>query len=282
MTCPPGTERFELRRGAQGDQPPVIDDRHALAEDIGLLHVVRRQDNRPPAAVVLAHQVPEKQACLRIEAGGGLIEKENLRVVHHRARDREALEHSAGEAHGELVGPVGELEPLEQLSRALAARRRGYSEVRPVEQEDLPRSQGEVEIRTLRNHPDAALDLDAVLPDIPVADPGAALRRTDPRGQHADRGRFAGSVGPEQAEELSRADVEREGVERDDLRLRPSVPPAAAEGKDDAARGARDRRRRRVDLAETFGANPDRQGHACGPDAASALRTTSPTEMPPR
>ena len=105
----------------------MVHDRDAGAQLIGLVHVVGRQHDRAAAGVVLADDFPEEQAGLRVEPGRRLIEEEDLGVVHHGARDRETLHHAAGESAGEVVGAVGELESLEELSRAAGSFRRGKS-----------------------------------------------------------------------------------------------------------------------------------------------------------
>ena len=69
-----------------------------------------------------------------------------------------------------------ELESLEQLLRARNSRGRGHPEIGAVEREDLARREREVEIRPLRHDADQALDGDAILPDVVVADEGPARR----------------------------------------------------------------------------------------------------------
>ena len=214
--------------------------------------------------------------------------------MHHRARDRQALHHPAGEAEDELVGAVRELKTLEKALRAARALRGRDPEVRAVEEEDLARGQREVEVRPLRHDADPPLDGDSADPDLLLADPGAARRRPDARRQHADRRRLAGAVRAEQAEDLAGPDLERQVVERHDLDLLLSVGSRAArEGNaHEAPARRRGRRRRGIDLPQLL--RPDPDGHrwrevyfGSGVDrmaaaAASPFRTTSPTETPPR
>src|SRR6185369_8106665 len=92
-----GHGSLQLRRRAERDVAPVIDNGETLAERVSLFHVVRRQEDRLAALVVFANDLPEQQTRLRIESGAWFVEKEHLRIVHHRACDRETLHHAAGE-----------------------------------------------------------------------------------------------------------------------------------------------------------------------------------------
>ena len=49
----------------------MVHDRDAVAELIGLLHVVGREQDRLALAVELAEDPPQREAALGIEAGGG-------------------------------------------------------------------------------------------------------------------------------------------------------------------------------------------------------------------
>ena len=118
-----GHRRFQFVRRAESDDAAVIDDGEALAERVGFFHVVRGQQNGFAALVVLANDFPEQQSRLRIEAGARLVEEEHLRIVHHGARDGEALHHAAGESADHLVGAVGQLEAVEKRCGATCCAR---------------------------------------------------------------------------------------------------------------------------------------------------------------
>src|SRR6516225_3338935 len=60
----------QLHRRAFGDDLTVIDDGETIAETLGLVHVVRGQENCAAIVLKVAHNVPELAAALRIEAGG--------------------------------------------------------------------------------------------------------------------------------------------------------------------------------------------------------------------
>src|ERR1700681_2271785 len=131
---------------AEGDDAPMIDDGEALAQRVGFFHVVRGQQNGFAAVVVLANDLPEKQARLRIESCAGLIQEKHLWIVHHGARDGESLHHAAGESAHNLVGAVGELEALEERCGATAALVRTEAEIGAVKNKNFPRRQGKIKV----------------------------------------------------------------------------------------------------------------------------------------
>src|SRR3569832_2155084 len=101
-----GNGSFQLRGCAERDVATVIDDGESLAQRVSLFHVVRRQENGLSTLVVFTNDFPEQQTRLRIETGTRLVEKQHLRIVHHRARDRESLHHAGGKATHKLIGAI--------------------------------------------------------------------------------------------------------------------------------------------------------------------------------
>src|SRR5947208_8669958 len=87
----------QLPRRAQRYHPTVIDDCDAIAKTLCFFHVVRRQHDRPALVLKLRDQVPELPARLRIEPGGGLVQKEEMRVPDESAGHSQTLLLSAGE-----------------------------------------------------------------------------------------------------------------------------------------------------------------------------------------
>ena len=105
------------RRGVERHDPPGIDDHDAVAQLPGLLHVVRRQEDRLSLGSHVADQVPGRVASLRIEPAGQLVQEDQLRIADQRQRDREALLLATGEIGVGDVLPVGQAEPLEDRLR---------------------------------------------------------------------------------------------------------------------------------------------------------------------
>ena len=106
------------------DDLAVVDDGHAVAEALGLLHVVRRQQDRAAGGLVGGDALPELEAALRVEPRRRLVEKEDLRVARERAGDGEPLALAAGELADARVALLLEREVRQELLGVAAARRR--------------------------------------------------------------------------------------------------------------------------------------------------------------
>ena len=92
---------------ALDDDVPVGEIDDAVAA-LGLVHVVGRDQHGEAFAGEVVDHVPELAARLGVDAGGRLVEQEELRLVQDAGGEREALLPAAGELAGELAAPVGE------------------------------------------------------------------------------------------------------------------------------------------------------------------------------
>src|ERR1035438_8558353 len=87
----PRERALQLGRAARGDQLPVENEGEAITL-LGLVHVVRRDEDRHPArGRELVNQVPEEAPALRVDAAGRLVEEEELWLVEEGRRERDAL-----------------------------------------------------------------------------------------------------------------------------------------------------------------------------------------------
>src|SRR3982751_5421837 len=93
----------------------MIDDRDPVAQTLGFLHVMRRQEYGPPFRLELGDQVPQLAAGLRIESGRGLIEKKKLGISDKRARDRQSLLLSARQCADARRALLAELDLVDDL-----------------------------------------------------------------------------------------------------------------------------------------------------------------------
>src|SRR6266550_1168807 len=85
------------------DDLSFVDDADAVGL-LGLLEVVGRQEDRRAAhAPHLAEVLPQRAAGRDIEASGGLVEEQHLRVVEQAAHDLELPPHAAGKGLDRLV-----------------------------------------------------------------------------------------------------------------------------------------------------------------------------------
>ena len=60
------------------DDLAVVHDDEAVAELLGLVHVVGRQDQRHTRALEPEQPVPQDVARLRVQPGGGLVQQQDL------------------------------------------------------------------------------------------------------------------------------------------------------------------------------------------------------------
>ena len=94
FSAPPRHSRFGA---AVGDDPAAVDDRDIVGELLGLVHEVGGEHDGDAVGAQVADQIPGGVAGLRVEAGGRLVQEDELRAADHGHREREALLLAAGE-----------------------------------------------------------------------------------------------------------------------------------------------------------------------------------------
>src|SRR3954452_15993485 len=82
----------ERRRRSLGDEPPLLDDRDAVAERLRLVEVVRRQEHRLSEVLQRAQDLPRRARRRRLEARRRLVEEDQLGVAHERKGEVEAAQ----------------------------------------------------------------------------------------------------------------------------------------------------------------------------------------------
>ncbi|CCH16009.1 Protein of unknown function [Micromonospora lupini str. Lupac 08] len=199
---------LELRWGALGDDLAVVHDRDPVAERVGLVEVVRGDEDGHAVAAQSPDLVPHVGAALRVEAGGRLVQEDDLRLVDDAERDLDAPTLAAGVGLALAVGVLGELEGLQRADGALL--RVGLADaVHPGVQDQFLAGGGLVPgAAALRDVADATPHLRRVLAQVGAGDGGLAAVRLDERGEHPQRGGLAGAVGAEEAEDLTLGDLQ--------------------------------------------------------------------------
>src|SRR3954453_17172209 len=66
-----GKQRLELGEGAVGDDAAVVKDRDPVGELLGLVEVLRGQQDRGALSGELAYRPPDLEPRLRVQSGGG-------------------------------------------------------------------------------------------------------------------------------------------------------------------------------------------------------------------
>src|SRR4051794_11386337 len=198
-----GRAGAERGGGALGDEPPLLDDRHAIAQGLGLVEVVRRQEHRLAELLERAHDVPRRTARCRVEAGRRLVEEDQLRVAHERQGEVEAAQLPAAErprVRIRLLGEAGELEDLVHVAR-------GGVEAGPM-RDRLADGDVAVHAGALEHDPHPHAELVRALLRVAAEDRHDPARPRAVALEDLDRRRLARTVGAEQPEDLARSDVE--------------------------------------------------------------------------
>ena len=130
-----------------------------------------------PVPVDPAQLLPDRQPAGRVEAGGRLVEEQDLGLVDERRGEVEPALHAAGVALDHPVGGVLELDQLQQLARARSAAPSALEpEQPPVQDQQLAAGLARVEAGLLQRDADPAADLVRVAGDVDAGHLGAAGR----------------------------------------------------------------------------------------------------------
>ena len=193
----------------------VVEHDQPVAQTLGFVHEMRRQQNR----LALLHQplqpLPHQVARLRVEPRRRFVKQQQLRVVDQRARQAQAALHAARELAEFGIGLGCQRGKLQQLRNALLDDRVFDAEVAAEHQQVF--GAREVRVQAVELADDAKLRLDCQrvfrhvqrTACVAAAEVGdlARIRRSQPQA-HADGGGFAGAVGADQPQALARCDVE--------------------------------------------------------------------------
>ena len=140
------------------DDPSLVEHDEPVAELLGLVHVVGGEDEADALLLEPEEAVPQDVAGLRVEAGGRLVEQQDLRLVDERAGDRQPAPHAAGERLDALVAALGELGEVEEAGGPLGDDRLRQAEVAAVDEQVLPYGQLGVQCVVLRHDAEARAD----------------------------------------------------------------------------------------------------------------------------
>ena len=111
---------FQFVRLAADDQLRHVDVADVRAA-LRFVHVMRGDEQRHALAREFEEQIPQFAPRHRIDAGGRLVEKENGRLVHERARHGQALPPAAGKKRGAPIEVRLEMRERDQFVAALGS-----------------------------------------------------------------------------------------------------------------------------------------------------------------
>ena len=210
----------EVRGEVLADELAVAQDRDAVRDLVHLVEEVAHEEDRDPAVAQLAHDREQLLDLAAVEAGGGLIEDEHLRVEHHRAADGDELLDRDGVARQRGAGVDVQAEVVE-VARRLAV---GGLPVDAAEGSRLVAEHDVLADRQVRAQVDflvhgrdaGALGVGGAGEDARLAGDGdgAAVDGVDP-GERLDEGGLAGAVLSHERVDLAAAEAEVDAVERE-------------------------------------------------------------------
>jgi hypothetical protein len=140
---------------------------------------------------------------LGIQAGSGLVQENDLRIIDESESDGQTLLLPTGKLGVVTVALVPELKLLEESVPTDGSRIEIREEIHALLDFDLVR-----EIRELKAYPDPVLERLALVFGIETENGHLAARSGAKSLQNLDRGGLAGTVGPEQSEDLPGPNLE--------------------------------------------------------------------------
>ena len=192
----------------------AIEERDPLAEALGLLEDVRREDDRLALLLERGQEVLHEDDVDRVEAAERLVEDEDLRVVDDRPEELDLLLHALAQLLGLLLEPWAEVHRVDPRREALQRGRLVDALDRREEEELVDDLHLPVEAALLGQVADALLEL---LAHRLAEDADLALVGLRDVHDHPDRRRLAGAVRAEEAERDAVRNLEVELVHRREL-----------------------------------------------------------------
>ena len=185
-----------LGSGAACQHHPIGDIGDLVAA-FGLVHIMRRYQHGHAFAGELVNLVPELAPGLRIDPGGRLIEQQDLGVVQHSSRQREALFPAARKLARELTGAARQPQPLE---RGIDPR---VALIQPIDPRDELKVFADCQIaeqpELLCHIADLALDPAALGSQIKPQHFALTRIGNDQPADHPERGGLARAIGTKEA-----------------------------------------------------------------------------------
>jgi hypothetical protein len=104
---------LELVRGAFGDDLAVVQHSDPVGELVGLLEVLRGEEDGDAARDQVPHDLPHAAAAARVQPGGRLVEEDHPRGADQGHREVQPPAHAAGIGRGRFPGRVDQVDLVE-------------------------------------------------------------------------------------------------------------------------------------------------------------------------
>jgi len=189
-----------------------IHDRNPIAV-FRLLHEVRSDDDGDALLGQCGDAAPEGAPGQRIRTAGGLIEKQQLRLVQQRRRHCQALFEAARQLSADRAFVPGKLELLQRPGNAGTPRRASKAVGTGEEFEILQNAQRAIQGELLRHVSEPCTRRRGCFPDVRSRDEQLAATGCKQTTEHAKRRRLAGAIGSEQPEDLAAPNLEGDAID---------------------------------------------------------------------
>ncbi len=114
--------RLDLGGRAIGEQPAPVDDQDPVRRLVGLLQVVRGEQERAPRSHLFLHAAPEQPSGLHVHGRGRLVQHDQLGLAADGQREPDPLGLTSGQPVHPLVGELSDAGPLERGRHRLRIR----------------------------------------------------------------------------------------------------------------------------------------------------------------
>ena len=171
------------------------------------------EDRDVAASREIGEQAPEFVARQRIDPRRGLVQDQQLGIVHDRHGQRKTLPHAERERIGFSVGIVDKTDIDQEFGDTVLDVVLGQMKKAGMKKEVLPHGEFAVERERLRHEADAPADRQVAGIDRPSAHLGLSLAGRQQSGQHLHGRGLAAAVGAEEAEDFSALDGEADAID---------------------------------------------------------------------
>src|SRR5207253_269868 len=184
-------------------QLAALDDADLVAHVGELGKDVAGNHDRFSHLAELADDTADFDADTRVEAAGGFVQQQDLRVVQQYTGQTEALIHAAGETGGHGIALVSEAHELEDVVADFAAFFAPNAIGGGEEFEVLDDFHVVVDAKKVGHEADESADLLGLGVDRIAADIGFTPGGIEQRGEHPHGGGLAGAVGANETEDVA-------------------------------------------------------------------------------
>src|ERR1700722_14903007 len=182
----------------------MIDDGDAVAQPVGFVHIMRRdQDGQLALRLDIPKHFPHRNARHGIKPGCRLIEKKYSRMMHQTARNLQPPPHPARQRVCLSVAPLREIHQPEQFVDRFLALICGHVVELRIDTHVLFDREIEIAGQRLRNHSNHAPRSVRVLGHILARNPRIASGNRNQRGHHANQRRLPPPIRTKQPENLT-------------------------------------------------------------------------------